>query len=64
MKVNNNLEVVVARPGYGLLQIRQLTRDVGLSGADIECPVADRNPDVVETASDAFKFNMGSIAAT
>ncbi len=49
MKVHNNFQAMVSCPCYGLLQVRQLARGEGLSGADLEGPVSDRDTDVVET---------------
>jgi hypothetical protein len=41
VEVDDNLEAVVARPGDGLLEIRQLALAVRLAAGDIERPEAD-----------------------
>ena len=38
---------MVACPGHGLLQVGKLSGDVGLSGANLESPVSDRDADMV-----------------
>lgn len=49
MEVDDNLDAVRACPRDGLLQVGQLTSDVGLAGSDLERPVSDRDADVVKS---------------
>ena len=48
MQVHDDLKAMVACPADSLLQVWKLTGDVWLSGANLESPVADGQPDVVE----------------
>ena len=49
MKVNDDFEAVVTRPTDSLLEVGKLALDVGLPRANLECPVANWNADVVES---------------
>ncbi len=49
MQVNNNFKTVITRPTNGLLEVRELTGDVWLPRPYVECPVSDRDTDVVQT---------------
>ena len=49
MQVHNDFEAVVTRPSDGLLEVGELALDVGFPGANLECPVANWNADVVES---------------
>ena len=53
MQVDDDLEAVVARPADGLEEVRQLPRDERLSIRNLERPVPDRDPDVVQAVTGA-----------
>jgi hypothetical protein len=48
MQVDDELEVVVRRPGNGFVQIFYLTSYVRLSWTDRKCPVTDGEPNMVQ----------------
>ena len=50
MQVDDQLEAVVCGPGDGFLDIGQLALDIWLAGSNIEGPVRDRQPDMIQAA--------------
>ena len=49
VQVDDHFQAMVTRPSNGLLEVGELALDVGLPGANLECPVANWNADVVES---------------
>ena len=49
MKINYELQPVVLRPIYCLVQVLQLALNIGFTGCNLESPISDRQPDMVET---------------
>lgn len=64
MQVNNNFDTMIARPTDSFLEVWKLTRDVGLSGAYVKCPIADRNTDMVQTGMELSKIFEASATAS
>ena len=58
VKIDNNFDVVGPRPLDGLLKIRKLSRNERLSRADLECPVADGNSNVVKALTNVRHDGM------
>lgn len=50
VQVDDQLEAVVCGPGDGFLDIGQLALDIWLAGSNIEGPVRDRQPDMIQAA--------------
>ena len=58
VEIDNNFDVVGPRPLDGLLKIRKLSRNERLSRADLECPVADGNSNVVKALTNVRHDGM------
>ena len=48
VKIDNEFQTMVSSPGNGFLQVRYLTLNKRLSGPNLECPITNWQPDMIQ----------------